>query len=304
MTMICFMVSVSVLQSASVYVYEYRDDSSSAATLQDIDEYWSSVATCMLSLVMASTGGQDWIILSDPLKRIGSFPYGVFLLFIAIFNFVILNVVNSIFLEAMMSHSQRDNQFVIDTMIEERDEYIEKLQIVYDEIDDDGDGEITLDEFLKHTESPELLAFVSSMDIDIAGARHFFRVLSCDGRVSVDIQTFVDGCMKLKGSARSLDLLDLLYQHKASALEINSALKVLQADVSRLLVRARPSARVSTKLTTSQLFEFQEPHLSPAEGCITNKINGEHLLSENPVSQSPAANSKGYPALSENRFEL
>merc|ERR1719456_1700877 len=106
--------------------------------------------------------------MTDPLKVVGIFPFAIFLLFIGFFNFVILNIINSVFLESMINHSQHDNQLIIDQMMEQKQDYIDKLQLVYDVIDDDGDGEISYDEFCRHTESPELQAFASSMDIDVS----------------------------------------------------------------------------------------------------------------------------------------
>merc|ERR1719183_2084415 len=101
-------------------------------------------------------------------------------------------------------------------------------------MDDDGDGEISYDEFCRHSEIPELQAFVSSMDIDITDAKHFFRIVSCGGKRHVDIQAFVDGCIKMKGMARSMDLLNLLYQHKAASHEQKAFLRNLAKEVTRI----------------------------------------------------------------------
>jgi len=244
MILLCFMTGVSIIQSCSHYVSDKERGGASSQLAQDLDLYWSSVSTSMLSLIMASTGGQDWNVMADPLKTIGAPTYAIFVAFIALFNFVVLNVVNSIFLESMMTNAQRDSQFIIDMMLEQKSEYIDKLQLVYDVIDDNGDGEISYEEFCKHSESPELLAFVSSMEIDIADARHFFRVLSCGGKRPVDIQAFVDGCIKLKGMARSLDLMDLVYQHKTTALELKTFLGNLREEISSLGIF------VSTKMSS------------------------------------------------------
>merc|ERR1712176_568696 len=55
-----------------------------------------------------------------------------------------------------------------------------------------------------------MLAFASSLDIDLLDAKHFFAMLSDRGRRPVDIDTFVVGCVKLKGGAKALDVMGMV----------------------------------------------------------------------------------------------
>merc|ERR1711918_290432 len=98
--------------------------------------------------------------------------------------------------------------------MERKEDYINKLQVFFDEIDEDGNCEISYDEFIKHADSPHMHAFANSLEIDLTDAKQFFQVLSNNGHRPVDIETFVVGCIKLKGMARSMDLMDLVYSHK------------------------------------------------------------------------------------------
>eukprot|EP00747_Dinoflagellata_sp_TGD_P099278 gnl/TRDRNA2_/TRDRNA2_167691_c1_seq5.p1 gnl/TRDRNA2_/TRDRNA2_167691_c1~~gnl/TRDRNA2_/TRDRNA2_167691_c1_seq5.p1 ORF type:complete len:133 (+),score=23.13 gnl/TRDRNA2_/TRDRNA2_167691_c1_seq5:174-572(+) len=62
----------------------------------------------------------------------------------------------------------------------------------------------------------ELEAFAASLHIDTSDLEQVFRLLSNDGRDSVDVDSFVMGCMKIKGTAKSMDVCALLHeQHKA-----------------------------------------------------------------------------------------
>merc|ERR1712039_540185 len=58
---------------------------------------------------------------------------------------------------------------------------------------------------------------MESLEIDASDIEHFFAAISLDGELSVDVETFVVGCMKLKGSARSMDLLSLCHSHRKLA---------------------------------------------------------------------------------------
>merc|ERR1719401_3271473 len=59
-----------------------------------------------------------------------------------------------------------------------------------------------------------MIAFCSSLDIELLDVDLFFNVLSSNGRRSVDLETFVVGCIKLRGLAKSMDLIELICMHK------------------------------------------------------------------------------------------
>eukprot|EP00747_Dinoflagellata_sp_TGD_P099273 gnl/TRDRNA2_/TRDRNA2_167691_c1_seq1.p1 gnl/TRDRNA2_/TRDRNA2_167691_c1~~gnl/TRDRNA2_/TRDRNA2_167691_c1_seq1.p1 ORF type:complete len:124 (+),score=24.96 gnl/TRDRNA2_/TRDRNA2_167691_c1_seq1:174-545(+) len=83
----------------------------------------------------------------------------------------------------------------------------------------------------------ELEAFAASLHIDTSDLEQVFRLLSNDGRDSVDVDSFVMGCMKIKGTAKSMDVCALLHeQHKAK--EANTEFHKLCQD-SFLRINAR-----------------------------------------------------------------
>jgi len=47
--------------------------------------------------------------------------------------------------------------------------------------------------------------------------QQFFNLLSSNGNKPVDLETFVVGCIKLKGAAKSMDLMDLVYMTRETA---------------------------------------------------------------------------------------
>merc|ERR1719453_880665 len=99
----------------------------------------------------------------------------------------------------MIMHSEQDHAAVIELHLEKKEDYIDKVQQFYDEIDYDGDGTITYNEFMNHADCPLMHAFANSLEIDLTDAKQFFSVLSNKGLRQVDIETFVVGCIKLKG---------------------------------------------------------------------------------------------------------
>jgi len=210
---ISYVFGIAIVQGCIFHVEE-QGPNLDPIIKEGIDKFWSSTATAGLSLYMSSTGGEDWIKIAMPLREVGGFFYALFLLYIAIFVFVVMNIINSIFLEAILSHAEKDHQLIIETQMEKKEEYVANLQTIFQDMDVDGDGEVTYDEFCQQLYCPRMQAFVTSLEMEITDAKKFFEVLSDRGRRPVDIATFVVGCIKLRGPAKSVDLADLAFANK------------------------------------------------------------------------------------------
>lgn len=210
---IAYMFGIVFIQACSTYL-QTEGSGIDTHTRDAIAKYWSSVSQGILSLYMATMGGEDWAVIAQPLLEVGSGCYGLFIIYIAIFAFVVINIITSLFLESILNNADKDHQLVIEMQLEQKHDYVAALKRLYSEMDSDGNGEITWEEFLANLESPHMHAFASSLDIDITDAKQFFQVLSDRGTRSVDIETFVVGCIKLKGAAKSSDLMELSYNHK------------------------------------------------------------------------------------------
>lgn len=283
---ISYMFGICFLQACTSYYESEGKEAVSPSTQDAIDEHWSSVGSSMLSLYMAATAGKEWSVLAAPLREVGFIFYLLFLVYIAFFAFVVMNTVTGLFIEATMQNSEKDQQMIIQMELEKKGQYIDKLQAFYDEMDDDQDGEISFEEFSRHVNTPEMRAFARSLEIDVLDAKQFFCILSDHGRRSVDVETFVVGCIKLKGAARSMDLMDLVYAfrdadnaaraHQETVVEmfdtVDQSLKQTMKVLSRLGSKSkshdRPSSEWSSEHTPYRgTLTYDERKPNTSEAC-------------------------------------
>lgn len=233
-TVLQYVAGVCFLQGCS-QVLKDRPDISPEIRDQ-IEEYWCTVVRAMHSLFAACTGGANWYEMANPLHEAGSVYYGLFMVYIGFFILVVLNTLTSIFLQSTIEYSEQDHEMMIQRELEYKEDYVNLVSAFFDEIDDDGSGDLTLDEFRKHVGNAKLKAFATSMDIPIDDAEMFFRVLSNNGAVTVDIDTFVVGCIKLKGHARSVDLFGMYQMVKSvhrNLSQLGSKVEALTAKIQR-----------------------------------------------------------------------
>lgn len=197
--------------------YAFADPDVSEAAKDNMHEYWGSLSKSILSLYWATTGGNDWGDISDCLWHAGSIYYIIFCFYIGVFLFVIMNSLTSLFVDSVMQYAESDEHEMIQDKLMRKAEYMSKLVSLFRELDKSGQGEITLEDFREHLEDPRIEAFGASMDVETSDLERCFRVLTAEGHRTVDMESFVVGCIRMKGNARSIDMQGcLLSQRKAS----------------------------------------------------------------------------------------
>jgi len=204
-SIITFIAGVAFLQAATEYLQDHLGNipEEQAITIQS---NWGRLSTAMLTLYMASTGGDSWKGMANSLIPVGYSYYTLFLFYISFFLLVVMNTLTSLFLEATIQNADKDKDTVVRETIRKKKEYMKRAAELFEILDADGSGEITEEEFEMHAKDPEMVAFASSLDVDVTDIAQFYDVLSCQGKFKVDCETFVVGCMASKGSARSLDM--------------------------------------------------------------------------------------------------
>jgi len=195
----------------------------------DINKHFGSLGDTMVTLFMAVTGGRNWGDLTDILSdKMDFWVMGPFLLYMAFTLYAVLNVITGVFLETAMDSAREEKEFYV----------ICNARLVFQAADIDGTGTITWPDLERTLEHRDVRRFFDAVDIEVSEARALFRLLdaSGDGRVSAD--EFIDGCLRVRGPSKSLDLL------------------VLQKEVSELFqrhIRVRKQDQVRTKMATAAL---------------------------------------------------
>jgi len=80
--------------------------------------------------------------------------------------------------------------------------------------DRDGSGSITWEEFCAALNDDEMGRFMKSLEIDAEEAKGLFLLLDADGSGTVDSEEFTQGCLRLRGPARAIDVSTMMYSNK------------------------------------------------------------------------------------------
>merc|ERR1711971_178650 len=74
------------------------------------------------------------------------------------------------------------------------------------EADTDRSGTLSWDEFLEFVGDEKIMAYFMALDLDMSSAGKIFHLLDKEKIGELELETFVDGCIKLRGSAKMVDI--------------------------------------------------------------------------------------------------
>jgi len=176
-------------------------------------EYWGSLPKAVNSMFLSITGGGDWEVYASPLWEAGWHFYILFEFAISFLVLAVLNVLTGTFCANAVSAAIRDHENVAYIAAKEHDDFKNEIKMLFEVMDEDHSGTICWSEFHHHAENPKMLAYLRALEIDPKDVEFFFLLLSQhapDGEVSVDM--FLDGCQRLKGDAKMIDIQSLAAQ--------------------------------------------------------------------------------------------
>ncbi|CAJ1450210.1 unnamed protein product, partial [Effrenium voratum] len=161
-----------------------------------------------------------------------------FMVYVALIVFAIIRIISAIFLKETLHVASNDAVMVVQERMRERSEFQTKLAEFFLEADVDGSGCVSRDEFQVILKDKNAASFLDSLDLQVSDAHRLFDLLD-DGSGQVTYQEFLDGCMRLKGQARSQDVISILHeQTKISrrCLDMQKSMEQLQNLLGQVLV--------------------------------------------------------------------
>jgi hypothetical protein len=189
-------------------------DTAEQTAIEEIAALYGSLPKSMMTLFMTVTGGLEWSKAARPVAQLGAFYGIIWTLYTAFMVFGLLNVLTGIFVETAIDAMVNDKDNMIQTQLEEREKLIQTITAVFRDSDSDGSGLVTEHEMDLLLQDPELLAYFTAIGLDSTEAKGLFVLLDDDESGAVSIDEFVTGFLRLKGSAKTVDLVTLMYENR------------------------------------------------------------------------------------------
>jgi len=183
----------------------------------DHEEYFGTVARSMYTLFQMitleswSSGIARHVVTNQTEMML------FFLVFLLFSHYGLLNLVVGVIVENTLSNARNNEDKIKQEQDKEQKRTLEHLKDIFKLADEDGSGDLDRGEFFRCLSNPEVEKKMKLIKLPIAEAKNLFSVLDADGQGSLSIDEFIGGCLRLKGSAKSKDLLSVQIQVESLA---------------------------------------------------------------------------------------
>jgi len=192
-----YVVGVFFTQAVSQHIAEEAEADPDAEPDPALIENFGTLSLSLFSLFQAILGGMDWGDIANPLTHEMSTVYGLVFAFYIIFAcLAMMNVMTGVFVEAALQISKRDDEIYM----------VNHMKQLLKVTDIDDSGEVSWEEFEAQLDNPDMMEYFKCIEVDPSEGRNIFNILDSEETGCVESESFVSGCLRLRGPARALDL--------------------------------------------------------------------------------------------------
>jgi len=259
MILMLYVFGVIFVKAVEGYLRSLPEDPTpdQTADVVEMKLYFGTMYETMVSLGASITGGNDWMQYAELLRKVNDndMYFMIFQFYIFFIIVGLLNVVTGIFVDSAVCTRTEDE--VVESFRINQSRTREEMRSIFERADTDGSGNVTFDEleFLLD-DSSRVRAYFAGLDLDPSEARSMFVLMDLDKSGSVDIDEFVDGCLKIKGHAKSIDVLSIMYDNANQYEYFTRLLDKLSHDMEQL--KGRSGVRHESLKSSGQLPERNE----------------------------------------------
>merc|ERR1740129_2579005 len=219
-------------------------------------------------LFMSISGGMDWDEILWLLADLSVVYAAFYCFYVAFVVFGVLNVVTAVFVDNAWQIAQMDRDLVVQEQTKKKEAYMKELKNLFMEADIDESGSLSWEEFEEHLQDNRVQAYLSTMELDVTEAHSLFKLLDLHNQNKVHIDDFVNGCMRLKGGAKSIDVCTLLYENRKFNFKLQEYTAYAEKQFQRL-----------------EKVHSLEPMITPSERASRRSKKSLHIPSSDSLDQ-------------------
>ncbi|OLP90571.1 hypothetical protein AK812_SmicGene27841 [Symbiodinium microadriaticum] len=210
-----------------------------------------------------------------PLRDWGTWAAGCpavqLLVYVMFMLFCMANVVTGFFCEHAFEMAQADKDQVIMDQIRFREDHIQAFKAMFGHVDVEEEESITFDQLELLLSREDMQAYLSHLDITVESTGSMFKLLDTDGSGELSIEEFVDGLLRLKGQAKTIDLVGISYDIRRQAVVMAEFMDFVEEQFEEVL--AQPSDEPKVHAVHSKNLVYG-----------TSSGNGRNTFQEDPAA--------------------
>merc|ERR1740123_800172 len=171
-------------------------------------QYFGTFSRSFVTMFELTFG--NWVIVCRFLSEDISEWYGpCVLIYRFVVGFAVCTVIRGVFLHETFKVAQSDDHLMIIQKEREMRKNVRKMQTLFSEADDSGDGFLCRAEFQAIMQDRRVLSWLAALDLEVRDAEVLFDLMD-DGDHRISAEELVYGFSRLKGPARNMDVAVLM----------------------------------------------------------------------------------------------
>eukprot|EP00747_Dinoflagellata_sp_TGD_P047943 gnl/TRDRNA2_/TRDRNA2_145310_c0_seq1.p1 gnl/TRDRNA2_/TRDRNA2_145310_c0~~gnl/TRDRNA2_/TRDRNA2_145310_c0_seq1.p1 ORF type:complete len:612 (+),score=95.64 gnl/TRDRNA2_/TRDRNA2_145310_c0_seq1:41-1837(+) len=216
------------------------DESRDVEIRQKVFSYYGTFTHSFLTMFEVTLA--NWIVICRLLYTEVNEWYALFfILYRGCFMFAVIKVITAVFIAETTRCTNSDDDIAVTRKKKLQEVYVGKLQEVFKELDRSGDGSLSRCEFEPLINDALLQTWLNTLDIDTFDLEHLFEILD-SGDGNIDMQEFIQGMSRVRGPAKSIDVLKLQCTVDHLKTNLDNVIQLLGNKVDRPL---QPSSAAS-----------------------------------------------------------
>lgn len=247
-------------------------------------QLFKSLGQTMLTLLWTVGGGLEWDHAFKVLARI-SMGWGLlFIVYVYIALFAMLNVMTGVFCQSAIESAQRDHELTVSSLIDHKQEAVKRIEDLFATIDRTRAGGVSVEALDTILQDEWFRSFFSMLGLEPSDTLTLFKLLDRDGDGKIDSSEFLDGCLCLRGNAKAIDLAAVKWESKSLCKEVKHLKTILTRALRHLDRKARPRPARSSR--PDDLGRSRAPKTPTVEqpSCPLH-LAADEILPQLPVSQ-------------------
>eukprot|EP00927_Polykrikos_kofoidii_P053235 TRINITY_DN4750_c0_g2_i1.p1 TRINITY_DN4750_c0_g2~~TRINITY_DN4750_c0_g2_i1.p1 ORF type:complete len:634 (-),score=91.76 TRINITY_DN4750_c0_g2_i1:155-2056(-) len=202
--------------------------------IEDMTRDFGSVVRSVYTLFQSAVGGIEWGGPAGLTLHFGLGYFAVFLSYISLMMFSVLNVVLGFFVDGAIQLMERDREICRVRLIEQNRNIADDLVTLLKGLDTDGDGEITYGEWLHALADSKIRLLLGVLGFDTVDVKQLFDLLDADDSGTISLRELVRGMQRVRGKVTALHV-DLVLKQTDRLITMENLLASLDSQLKTLI---------------------------------------------------------------------
>merc|ERR1719324_697857 len=127
-------------------------------------------------------------------------------------TFAIIRVITALFLKNTLAVAANDEETAREDRKRKNQQDLSHLKAIFKKADTDQSGFVTLKEFTRVMKKPRVAHWLAAVGLEVSELEKLFALMDDGDDGQVSIEEFTDGAMRIRGDAKSSDLVHLTWE--------------------------------------------------------------------------------------------